>query len=288
MIILIMAGTTSHPTHYQVLGVSESAGFETIQKAYRTLAKKHHPDMGGSAREMHKITRAYEVLKNTTSRSAYDKTIHVTPEKKSEEPIVKPPKPTPAGVFAHENISVEEVRRSGLKALFAGIAIIIVGIIITAIGYNSAQVGGTYTVFYGLFLWGGYLLIKGWYALLTPSDKDHRPKRAAGIITVSIISILILVVLIILGLGGASSTSSSTVLTSESASLKSTYDTCTSKYDGLVAQLNSVEGEMSKYDSYNNTDGYNKLVPQQNSLAKELNERAAECEGARNAYNDSL
>jgi len=287
MIILIMAGTTSHPTHYQVLGVDESAGFETIQKAYRTLAKKHHPDMGGSAREMHKITRAYEVLKNTTSRNAYDKTLHVEPVKTPAAPP-KPSKPTPAEVVAHGNISVEEVRRSGLKSLFAGIAIIIVGIIITAIGYNSAEVGGTYTVFYGLFLWGGYLLIKGWYALLTPSNKERSPKRAAGIITVSIISILILVVLIISGLGGASSTSSSTVLTSESASLKSTYDACTSKYDGLVAQLDSVEGEMSKYDSYNNTDGYNKLVPQQNSLASELNAKAAECEGARTAYNDSL
>jgi len=283
-----MAGTTSHPTHYQVLGVGESAGFETIQKAYRTLAKKHHPDMGGSTREMNKITRAYEVLKNTTTRRAYDKTLHSEPVKTPVEPP-KPPKPTAAEAIAHEQVTVAEVRRSGLKSLFAGVAIVIVGLIITIIGYNSAEAGGTYTVFYGLFLWGGYLLIKGWYALLTPSNKDHRPKRAAGIITVSIISILVLIVLIITGLGSASSsTGSSAILTGKSAGLKTTYDTCATKYDELAAQLKSVESQMDNYDSYNNSEGYNSLIPRQNSLANELNAKATECESARTAFNDSL
>ncbi|MFB7158897.1 J domain-containing protein [Lysinibacillus sp. NPDC056232] len=63
-------------THYATLGVSRDATQEQIKLAYRKLSKKHHPDVSGGSKESEKIflavTEAYKVLKDQTSREAYD------------------------------------------------------------------------------------------------------------------------------------------------------------------------------------------------------------------------
>jgi molecular chaperone DnaJ len=62
--------------YYKVLGVSKGASQEDIRKAYRKLAKKHHPDrQGGSkaAEEKFKgIAEAYSVLGDPEKRKRYD------------------------------------------------------------------------------------------------------------------------------------------------------------------------------------------------------------------------
>jgi DnaJ-class molecular chaperone len=62
---------------YKVLGVRRDATQADIQKAYRELARKHHPDMNPddkSAKDrFQKIQRAYEVLNNKEKRELYDK-----------------------------------------------------------------------------------------------------------------------------------------------------------------------------------------------------------------------
>ncbi|MCC6547054.1 J domain-containing protein, partial [Candidatus Sumerlaeota bacterium] len=62
--------------YYEVLGVSRSAPAEEIRRAYRKLARKHHPDVNKNdpkAEERFKeINEAYEVLKDADRRKQYD------------------------------------------------------------------------------------------------------------------------------------------------------------------------------------------------------------------------
>ncbi len=61
--------------YYKTLGLSRTASQEEIQKAYRTLARKYHPDVNKSpeAEEKFKaINEAHEVLKDPEKRSKYD------------------------------------------------------------------------------------------------------------------------------------------------------------------------------------------------------------------------
>ena len=59
---------------YKQLGVEQKATPTEIKKAYRNLARKHHPDRGGDAEEFKKIQSAYDVLSDAGKRKAYDAT----------------------------------------------------------------------------------------------------------------------------------------------------------------------------------------------------------------------
>lgn len=62
--------------YYQLLGVSRSADAKEIQRAYRNLARKYHPDVnkGAGAEEMFKkVSEAYHVLADSESRAQYDR-----------------------------------------------------------------------------------------------------------------------------------------------------------------------------------------------------------------------
>ena len=58
--------------YYKVLGVARDADARTIKKAYRTLARKNHPDKGGSQKKMAEINEAFGVLGNDELRQRYD------------------------------------------------------------------------------------------------------------------------------------------------------------------------------------------------------------------------
>lgn len=60
---------------YRVLGVAQDADEDTITKAYRSLARKYHPDLNKTreAEEKFKdVSEAYDVLKDKQTRQRYD------------------------------------------------------------------------------------------------------------------------------------------------------------------------------------------------------------------------
>ncbi len=58
--------------YYSILGAGETASQDEIERLYKRLARQHHPDRGGDAKEMKAINEAYRVLGNAASRTAYD------------------------------------------------------------------------------------------------------------------------------------------------------------------------------------------------------------------------
>jgi len=57
---------------YDILGASEDASPNELERLYKRLAKQHHPDRGGDAEAMKAINEAYQVLGNAFTRRAYD------------------------------------------------------------------------------------------------------------------------------------------------------------------------------------------------------------------------
>lgn len=63
-------------TPYEILGVSQKATIEEIRKAYRSLAKRYHPDMHpndpNAASQFQKVNDAYLLLQDETKRAELD------------------------------------------------------------------------------------------------------------------------------------------------------------------------------------------------------------------------
>jgi len=75
-------------TLYEILEVSENASEEIIEKAYKVLAKKYHPDLQQAdnkvkaEEKMKEINDAYDILSNKQKRENYDNELS---EKREEE-----------------------------------------------------------------------------------------------------------------------------------------------------------------------------------------------------------
>jgi curved DNA-binding protein CbpA len=60
--------------YYELLQVSPNADEDTIQRVFRHLAKKHHPDAsaGGDPVQFNRLLDAYRTLTDASRRAAYD------------------------------------------------------------------------------------------------------------------------------------------------------------------------------------------------------------------------
>jgi DnaJ-class molecular chaperone len=63
---------------YEVLGIPRTATEAEVKKAYRRLARKHHPDVNSTdpnaAKKFQEIAAAYEILKDPQKRARFDRT----------------------------------------------------------------------------------------------------------------------------------------------------------------------------------------------------------------------
>lgn len=60
---------------YAVLGIPRGASAQQVQRSYRQLAKRYHPDLhpdGQTSERMRRINQAWEILSSSTRRARYD------------------------------------------------------------------------------------------------------------------------------------------------------------------------------------------------------------------------
>lgn len=78
--------------YYDILQVNRNASPEIIEKAYKTLAKKYHPDLQSEENKkqseeiLKEINEAYETLSNIEKKQAYDASLDKE-EKQSTNPM---------------------------------------------------------------------------------------------------------------------------------------------------------------------------------------------------------
>jgi hypothetical protein len=61
------------PNPYKILGIDKNATPDQIKKAYRALAKQHHPDTGGDPALFREIQGAHDLLEDPVARENYDR-----------------------------------------------------------------------------------------------------------------------------------------------------------------------------------------------------------------------
>lgn len=57
---------------YSILGINKTASDDDIKKAYKKLAREHHPDKGGNKQTFQEIQQAYETLGDHNKKRDYD------------------------------------------------------------------------------------------------------------------------------------------------------------------------------------------------------------------------
>ena len=137
--------------YYQVLGVSDNADKQEISKAYKSLARRYHPDKHLNneleelaAEKLVQLNEAYAVLSNPQKRAAYDAT------RRGVQPSY--PGPTPSG---GQDIDIQQSFKKLLRTLlvFAVVffalrfvrgprALAVVGIVLAAAWFGPRLVQG--------------------------------------------------------------------------------------------------------------------------------------------------
>lgn len=71
-----MAQFDANKDYYSTLGAEQDSTTGEIERLYKRLAVRHHPDRGGCEEEMKALNEAYGVLRNADTRRAYDAERH--------------------------------------------------------------------------------------------------------------------------------------------------------------------------------------------------------------------
>jgi len=80
------------PNYYSILRINPDASPDEVRAAYRRMAKRHHPDAGGSSEEFYTVQEAYNILSDPARRRQYDAERKSHPKKAI---MVEPLRPEP-------------------------------------------------------------------------------------------------------------------------------------------------------------------------------------------------
>lgn len=75
---------------YSVLGVPRGADTDEIRKAYKALAREHHPDKGGDPEKFKELSQAHEILSDDGKRRNYDMTGSTSDQPQQHNPFGMP------------------------------------------------------------------------------------------------------------------------------------------------------------------------------------------------------
>ncbi|HEY6229837.1 MAG TPA: DnaJ domain-containing protein [Pyrinomonadaceae bacterium] len=67
-----MSQFDSSKDYYAILGAHERTAQGELERLYKRMAARRHPDKGGSEEEMKSLNEAYGVLRNVETRNEYD------------------------------------------------------------------------------------------------------------------------------------------------------------------------------------------------------------------------
>jgi molecular chaperone DnaJ len=74
--------SVSKRDYYETLGVERTASDDELKRAYRKMARQHHPDLqtgeaqkNASEEKFKEVNDAYETLRNQDKRQQYDRTM---------------------------------------------------------------------------------------------------------------------------------------------------------------------------------------------------------------------
>jgi DnaJ-like protein len=94
-----MSQQESQSDYYAILGADEGTSRADIDKLYKRLAARRHPDRGGSEEEMKLLNEAYATLKDDVRRREYDAQRR-KPAATAFRPVSAPPAQD-IGIFGH-------------------------------------------------------------------------------------------------------------------------------------------------------------------------------------------
>jgi hypothetical protein len=142
--------------YYDVLQVSPHADAEVIEKAYRALISKHHPDKGGDTRRAQQLNEAHDVIGDPSKRAAYNR------EWASRQRRTAPPSRNPSSATVTATRSAPSGRRrqpAWPGAWVVGLALVLLGVAFLATGSAFAGLLLTVVGMAFIFSMGGLWLL---------------------------------------------------------------------------------------------------------------------------------
>jgi hypothetical protein len=129
-------------SYYEFFGISRYASDDEIKKAYKRMAKKHHPDKeGGITAIMQKVNEAYDILSDGAKKKEYD--LRLDEREKPTDPVARTPSPSapmqrekpadPVSQTPNPSMPMQKVKKDNrtktAKVIIASIILIVSGFI---------------------------------------------------------------------------------------------------------------------------------------------------------------